>query len=144
MEDQVAEILKSIKPKEVRTNKQIKEKNAEVLEELYGNFMSYKHNVVNRQMATMDLEDYELVPLECISKGDSIIYFKTKFFYNLKHMKGSAINILKGDRLSLRVRGTIVHIKCKYYFRKLTDEDKVKISLEKQFMNHNKIDLINF
>ncbi len=80
-------------------------------------------------MAYVELEDYEVVDLYNIHRKDDIIYFKTKNFFNIQLVKGSAINVLSGDRLSIKTSGKIFHVKCKYYFRKLTDEDKIKISL---------------
>ncbi len=79
-------------------------------------------------MALIELEDYEVIDLHNIHKRDEIIYFKTRNFFNIQLVKGSAINVLSGDRLSVKTAGKIYHVRCKY-FRKLTQEDKIKISL---------------
>ena len=129
MEDEVSKILKSIKKKEIRTHSQIKKAINAALDDIYGEFMCYKNNEMNKKRALLDLEGFEIVPLENIHKGDTIMYFRTKYFFNIQHNHGNAINILKNNRLSVRVKGDIKHIKCKYYFRKLTEEDNVKISL---------------
>ena len=129
MEDQVSQILKSIKKKEIRTNAQIRKNIEKALDDIYDDYLCYKNNEMNKKMALLDLDGFEIVELENIHKGDTIIYFRTKYFFNIAHHSGTAINILKRDRLSVRVKGDIKHIKCKYYFRKLTEEDKVKISL---------------
>ena len=84
---------------------------------------------VAKKLAFLELEDYEVIDLYNIHKKDDIIYFKTKYFYNIQLVKGKAINVLSGDRLSVKTAGKIFHVKCKYYFRKLTEEDKIKISL---------------
>ena len=129
MDEQISNILKNISKKEIRTMTEVREKVREAVNDIFDEFMCYKNNEVNKKMALLELEDYEVIDLHNIHKKDDIIYFKTRYFYNIQLVKGSAINVLSGDRLSIKKSGKIFHVRCKYYFRKLTDEDKIKISL---------------
>lgn len=129
MDEQISDILKNISKKEIRTMQEVRTGVGNAIEDIFGDFMCYKNNEVNKKMAYVELEDYEVVDLYNIHRKDDIIYFKTKNFFNIQLVKGSAINVLSGDRLSIKTSGKIFHVKCKYYFRKLTDEDKIKISL---------------
>ena len=47
--------------------------------------MCYKNNEMNKKMALLDLDGFEIVELENIHKGDTIIYFRTKYFFNIGH-----------------------------------------------------------
>ena len=129
MDEPISDILKNISKKEIRTMQEVRTGVGNAIEDIFGDFMCYKNNEVNKKMAYVELEDYEVVDLYNIHRKDDIIYFKTKNFFNIQLVKGSAINVLSGDRLSIKTSGKIFHVKCKYYFRKLTDEDKIKISL---------------
>jgi len=129
MDEQISNILKNISTKEIRTMEEVRKGVRDAVEDIFGDFMCYKNNEVNRKMALIELEDYELIDLHNIHKRDEIIYFKTRNFFNIQLVKGSAINVLSGDRLSVKTSGKIYHVRCKYYFRKLTQEDKIKISL---------------
>ena len=129
MDEQISDILKNISKKEIRTMQEVRTGVSNAIEDIFGDFMCYKNNEVNKKMAYVELEDYEVVDLYNIHRKDDIIYFKTKNFFNIQLVKGSAVNVLSEDRLSIRTSGKIFHVKCKYYFRKLTDEDKIKISL---------------
>ena len=129
MDEQISNILKNISTKEIRTMEEVRKGVRDAVEDIFGDFMCYKNNEVNRKMALIELEDYEVIDLHNIHKRDEIIYFKTRNFFNIQLVKGSAINVLSGDRLSVKTSGKIYHVRCKYYFRKLTQEDKIKISL---------------
>ena len=129
MDEQISNILKNISTKEIRTMDEVRKGVRDAVEDIFGDFMCYKNNEVNRKMALIELEDYEVIDLHNIHKRDEIIYFKTRNFFNIQLVKGSAINVLSGDRLSVKTSGKIYHVRCKYYFRKLTQEDKIKISL---------------
>jgi hypothetical protein len=129
MDEQISNILKNISTKEIRTMEEVRQGVRDAVEDIFGDFMCYKNNEVNRKMALIELEDYEIINLHNIHKHDEIIYFKTRNFFNIQLVKGSAINVLSGDRLSVKTKGKIYHVRCKYYFRKLTEEDKIKISL---------------
>lgn len=129
MDDQISTILKNITTKEIRTMEEIQKRTKNAVDDIFSDFMCYKNNELNKKLAFLELEDYEVIDLYNIHKKDDIIYFKTKYFYNIQLVKGKAINVLSGDRLSVKTAGKIFHVKCKYYFRKLTEEDKIKISL---------------
>ena len=129
MDEQISDILKNISKKEIRTMTEVRNGVSNAIEDIFSDFMCYKNNEVNKKMAYVELDDYEVVDLYNIHKSDDIIYFKTKNFFNIQLVKGSAVNVLSGDRLSIKTSGKIFHVRCKYYFRKLTEEDKIKISL---------------
>ena len=95
MEDEVSKILKSIKKKEIRTHSQIKKAINAALDDIYGEFMCYKNNEMNKKMALLDLEGFEIVPLENIHKGDTIMYFRTKFTFTYLSYFNTHINVCK-------------------------------------------------
>lgn len=129
MDEQISDILKNISTKEIRTMEEVQKRTRNAVEDIFSDFMCYKNNEVNKKLALLELEEYEVVDLFNIHKNDEIIYFKTKYFFNIQLVKGKSINVLSGGRLSVKTAGKIFHVKCKYYFRKLTEEDKIKISL---------------
>ena len=131
IDDQISNILKNITTKEIRTRKEIKQKNLEAVDNIYDKYLMYPENRNNRDEALHELKDYELVNRNQIQKNDKIIYFRTKWFYNIKYDKGRAIKLLSRDRVSIKSKllGTSVRLVTNYYFRKLTEADLVKISL---------------
>ena len=46
--------------------------------------MCYKNNEMNKK-GIQNLDGFEIVELENIHKGDTIIYFRTKYFFNIGH-----------------------------------------------------------
>ena len=125
----VQNILKNLSKKEIRTSKQIKQTNYLIIEELFDDFMCYEKNVKNKEDAIKAVDGYELIKKKDIIKGDKILYFKTKHFFNIKPVIGSASSILPNGKLSLKVGSKYLHSDAQYYFKKLTDDDKLKISL---------------
>ena len=79
MDEQISNILKNISTKEIRT-KEVRKRVTDAVEDIFGDFMCYKNNEVNRKMALIELEDYELIDLHNIHKRDEIIYFKMGTF----------------------------------------------------------------
>lgn len=137
MDEQISAILKNISKKEIRTMEEVQKRTRDAVQDIFADFMCYKNNEVNKKLALIELEDYEVIDLGNIHKHDDIIYFKTKYFFNIQLVKGKAINVLSGDRLSVKTSGKIFHVKCKHYFRKLTEEDKIKISLVEAICDNN-------
>jgi len=131
IDDQISQILKSITTKEIRTRKEIKKRNLDAINDIYNKFLMYPENKNNRDEALDELKEYELVNRNQIQKNDTIIYFRTKWFYNIKSDKGKAVGLLSNNRVSMKSKtlGTYIHLITKYYFRKLTEADLVKISL---------------
>ena len=131
IDDQISQILKSITTKEIRTRKEIIKRNLDAINDIYNKFLMYPENKNNRDEALEELKDYELVNRNQIQKNDTIIYFRTKWFYNIKSDKGKAVGLLSNNRVSMKSKtlGTYIHLITKYYFRKLTEADLVKISL---------------
>ena len=80
MDEQISNILKNILLKEIRTMEEVRKRVTDAVEDIFGDFMCYKNNEVNRKMALIELEDYELIDLHNIHKRDEIIYFKTRTF----------------------------------------------------------------
>ena len=131
IDDQISQILKNITTKEIRTRKEIKKRNLDAINDIYNKFLMYPENKNNRDEALEELKDYELVNRNQIQKNDTIIYFRTKWFYNIKSDRGRAVGLLSKNRVSIKSKtlGTYIHLITKYYFRKLTESDLVKISL---------------
>ena len=104
MDDQISTILKSITTKEIR-KREIQKRTKNAVDDIFSDFMCYKNNELNKKSVFLELEDYEVIDLYNIHKNDDIIYFKTKYFYNIQLVKGKAINVLSGDRLSVKTAG---------------------------------------
>ncbi len=81
-----------------------------------------------------DLQDYEVIDISNLYHDDYIAYLNTYHFYNISLEMGKVIRILDDGQLRIRVisNGNKSVYKTKqldYIFRKLSDEDKVKINL---------------
>ena len=103
MDDQISAILKNISKKEIRTMEEVQKRTRDAVHDIFEEFMCYKNNEVNKKLALMELEDYEVIDLGNIHKHDDIIYFKTRYFFNIQLVKGKAINVLSGDRLQVKM-----------------------------------------
>lgn len=125
----VQNILRNLSKKEIRTNNQIKQSNILLINEIFDDFMCYDKNIQNREDAYKIIEGYEVISKKDILKGDKILYFKTKHFFNIKPVVGICSNIKENGKLCIKVGSKYYDSDAKYYFKKLTEDDKLKISL---------------
>ena len=132
--DTIEEVLMSINPKEVRTMSHIKQQREEAVDIVMEDFMCYPKNKENIHKIKKDLENYELVPRENLYKHDTILFLNSYHFYDIYLEQAKVIRLEDGDNMRLKIftdnNSNLYKTKpVKYAFRKLSDEDKVKINL---------------
>ena len=125
----VQNILRNLSKQEIRTTDQIREKNYITINDIYEDFLCYPKNIENKKEALKIIDNYELIDKKDILKGHNILYFKTRHFFDIKPVEGKATSINKSGKLNIKVGGKYLHSDAKYYFKKLTEDDKLKISL---------------
>lgn len=132
--DTIEKVLMSINPKEVRTMTQIKQQREGAVDNVMEDFMCYPKNKENIHKIKKDLESYELVPRENLYKHDTILFLNSYYFYDIYLEQAKVIRLEDGDNIRLKIftdnNSNLYKTKpVKYAFRKLSDEDKVKINL---------------
>ena len=130
----IEDVLMSIKSKEVRTMQDIINLRENAIDEIMNDFLCYPKNQENIKKLKKDLQDYEIIDISNLYRDDYIAYLNTYHFYNITLEMGKVIRILDDGQLRIRVisNGNKSVYKTKqldYIFRKLSDEDKVKINL---------------
>ena len=130
----IEDVLMSIKSKEVRTMQDIINLRENAIDEIMDDFLCYPKNQENIKKIKEDLQDYEVIDISNLYRDDYIAYLNTYHFYNITLEMGKVIKILDDGQLRIRVisNGNKSVYKTKqldYIFRKLSDEDKVKINL---------------
>ena len=130
----IEDVLMSIKSKEVRTMQDITNLRETAIDEIMDDFLCYPKNQENIKKLKKDLQDYEIIDISNLYHDDYIAYLNTYHFYNISLEMGKVIRILDDGQLRIRVisNGNNSVYKTKqlnYIFRKLSDEDKVKINL---------------
>ena len=130
----IEDVLMSIKSKEVRTMQDITNLRENAIDEIMDDFLCYPKNQENIKKIKEDLQDYEVIDISNLYHDDYIAYLNTYHFYNISLEMGKVIRILDDRQLRIRVisKGNNSIYKTKqlnYIFRKLSDEDKVKINL---------------
>ena len=130
----IEDVLMSIKSKEVRTMQDITKLRETAIDEIMDDFLCYPKNQENIKKLKKDLQDYEVIDISNLYRDDYIAYLNTYHFYNISLEMGKVIRILDDGQLRIRVisNGNKSVYKTKqldYIFRKLSDEDKVKINL---------------
>tara|TARA_Y100000590_G_scaffold179768_1_gene204942 strand:+ start:33933 stop:34352 length:420 start_codon:yes stop_codon:yes gene_type:complete len=125
----VQNILRNLSKQEIRTSEQIRQKNYIIINDIFEDFLCYPKNIENKKEALKIIDNYELINKKDILKGQRILYFKTRHFFDIKPIEGIATSINKSDKLNIKVGSKYLHSDAKYYFKKLTEDDKLKISL---------------
>lgn len=133
-QDTIEQVLLSMNHKEVRTMEQIKNDREAAIDDVMADFMCYPKNKENIYKIKKELEGYEVVPRENLYKHDTILFLNSYHFYDIYLEKAKVIRLEDGDNMRLRIftnhNSTLYKTKpVKYAFRKLSDEDKVKINL---------------
>ena len=140
MENEIEKILLSIQKKEIRTFNDIKIRREMAIDELFDDFMCYPRNQVNIVKIKEELEDYELVDMENIHKNDIIKVCDKRFFFDISIKKYCVSGIRPDNTMWLKVYGSQQRKLFKEgpFFKKLTEEDKVKISLIEAVYSENR------
>lgn len=131
MDKEIEKILSSIKHKEVRSLKEIREINYQAIDDAYCEFMEFEQNHLNKKEVKQKLDMYEFIPYEYLNVGDYIRFFDKRFFFNMKLHNGGKILSIRNDRLLIwAINKRRLWVKFdNYIFRKLTEEDFAKIKL---------------
>lgn len=138
MEFQIAEILKNIKKTEIRTMDQIRERREGIIDNIIEDFMCYPNNEGKADLLKEELDEYEYIEFNDIYKYDTIKILNMNRFFDLSTITGVCIN-KKDDKIKIRNKSNKYRIiKSDYYFRKLTSQDLVKISLIESLYNNTK------
>ena len=131
MEKEIENILLSIKKIEIRTYADIKKIREQAVDDIFEDFMCYPRNQVNIKKIKDELDGFELVNIENLLKNDTIKYCNKLIFYDIEMCECRVINHRPNNAFSVRMHGTDAwkELRDGPFFKKLTEEDKVKISL---------------
>ena len=135
MEDQIATILKNIKKREVRTFSEIRRIRESKLAEICEEFGWYPLNEDKFDKLIPELEDYEYIEKKDIQRYDTIKFINMSIFYDLEFKEAQSISFTKEGNVNMKKGDYRFISRSNYNFRKLTDEDKVKISLIEAIYN---------
>ena len=136
LEDEVMQILDSIKLKDIKSMKEIEKQNNEVVDIVYDKFMKFKNNKQNKEETKKKLKDkgYEYIDdVEDLINYDPISALNLNDFFDLKlTFLGSFINIKENNRILLKTFSHSywqVDINKHILFRKIRAKNKVKMLL---------------
>ena len=135
MEDQIATILKNIKRREVRTFSDIIRIREEKLESICEEFSWYPLNEGKFDKLKSELDDYEYIEKKDIQRYDTIKFINMSIFYDLEFKEAQSISFTKEGNVNMKKGDYRFISRSNYNFRKLTNEDKVKISLIEAIYN---------
>jgi len=132
----IEDMLLSMETKEIRTMNDIKNIRNNAIDTIMNDFLCYPKNTENITKIKEDLDNYELIGIPNLYKDDMILFVNTHYFYDMYLEKAKIVRKLPNNELRLRIcpgnmRQTNIYktMALKYVFRKLTDEDRVKINL---------------
>ena len=133
-EDEIEQILNEITIKELRTLKDIKRSNKDIISTIYKDYLKYPVNKENKtNISNFFLKNnYEYVDIKDNFSSGWICYIDLTKFYNLKiHCRGLFIKFKSDNSIILKLnkRYYTVNINNKIFFRKLTNKDILKIHL---------------
>ena len=136
-DEEIENILSSIKKKDIRLFEEIEEKNEEIIDVLYSEFSGYENNKRNKEMAINCIKEkkYEYIDsINDIESSNIIGSFNLNYFFNLKFKYlGIFIKKLDNDKILLRTTYNNnfikVNINNHILFKKLSSKDKVKMML---------------
>ena len=130
IEKEIENIVNNIHHKEIISFDEITKIRNVVIDRSYEEFMIYEDNAQNLYEAKTELEEYEFVsdPNE-LQPGDEIKMPDFKHFFNMKLLDLGFTRVNSDGTIHIRQGTAYKDIPCEYVFRKLTEEDKIKISL---------------
>ena len=137
MENEISKILESIKDVYIPSFEEIDSKNKDIIDEIFDKYLIYKQNISNKQEAIKLIEGYQYITFRNIDEGDYIKYFDTKYFYDVVIKNGGFVIKKENKNLVIKNKRIFKLKKDTVFFRKLTDEDKAKITLNEIINNKN-------
>jgi hypothetical protein len=130
IEKEIENIVNNIHHKEIISLEEITKIREIVIDKAYEEFMIYPDNTQNIYEAKNELEDYEFVSDQNdLQLGDEIKMPDFKHFYNMKLLDLGFTRTNSDGTIHIRQGTAYKDIPCEFIFRKLTEEDKIKISL---------------
>tara|TARA_B110001469_G_C9628269_1_gene313860 strand:- start:29 stop:445 length:417 start_codon:yes stop_codon:yes gene_type:complete len=129
-EDEINNILSSIKPHEYKPLNLIKERRDYIINHIFSNFMKYENNEINLKEALEILEEYEYIEdNNTIEKGDNVRYFNMTAFYDLKLTNN--VKILNITDLFIVGNGMYINTikQNNHFFKKIHKDTLVKMKL---------------
>lgn len=86
-EQEIINILDSIKKTEYNDIKERQEKKKNIIDAVFERYRFYKKNIENKKIIENELEAYELVDdISILKKGDNIRCLNLRYFYDIKLM----------------------------------------------------------
>jgi hypothetical protein len=130
IEQEIENIVNNIYHKDITSLDEIEKIRNIVIDRAYEEFIVYDDNLQNLNEAKMELEEYEFVsdPAE-LQPGDEIKMPDFKHFFNMKLLDLGFTRVNSDGTIHIRQGTAYKDIQCEFVFRKLTEEDKIKISL---------------
>ena len=130
IEAEIENIINNVHHKEIYSFKEIAKLREIVIHKAYEEFLMYPENSQNLQESILELEDYEFVDdPENLIQGDEIKMPDFKHFFNMKLLDLSFTRLNNDGTIHIKQNSAYKDIPCEFVFRKLTDDDKIKISL---------------
>jgi len=137
MENEISKILESIKDVYIPSFQEIEMKNNDIINEIFDKHLFYKQNDSNKQEAINLIQGYQYITFRNIDEGDYIKYFDNKYFYDVIIKNGGFVIKKDENNLVIKNKNIFKLKKDSVFFRKLTDEDKAKITLNEIVNNKN-------
>ncbi len=133
-DEEIEKILNDITIKEIRTLKDIKHSNKDIIDTIYKDYLKYPINKLNKTNISNFFfkNNYEYVDIKDNFISGWICYIDLTKFYDLKiHCRGLFIKFKSADSIIIKLnnRYYTVNIINKIFFRKLTNKDLLKIHL---------------
>jgi len=135
LDDEILQILDSIKLKDIKTMKEIEVKNNEVVDIVYENFMKYRNNKRNKEETKNKLKDkgYEYIDnIEDLENFDPISLLNLNEFFDLKLSFSGYFISRKENKILLKTYNKSywhIDINKHILFRKIRAKNKVKMLL---------------
>ena len=131
----IENILLNLKKREIRTMEQLNMERNSKIDEIMDDFMCYPKNQENIKKIKEELKDFEVVSIDTVYKDDILFYLDTYYFFDILLAKIKIIGIKDEGKIRIKRWTQNKHGVYKtintpaVMFRKLTEEDKVKINL---------------
>ena len=132
IENTIDEVLNNMTPREYYTLKEIEINKGIIIEHILDKYKRYPANVntTKKEDFLELLKDYEYVDEEYLKNGDLVKYLDLKIFYDVALIDLGEICIInKKNIIGEHTNFEFIRRYKNIFFRKLTDEDLVKIKL---------------
>jgi len=130
IEKEIEHIVNNIHHKDIISLDEIQKIRDIVIVKAYEPFMMYPDNEQNIYETKNELEEFEFVsdPND-LQPGDEIKTPDFKHFFNMKLLDLGFTRVNPDGTIHIRFSTAYKDIPCEFIFRRLTEEDRIKISL---------------